>query len=126
MSDELSAGEGLTVLTPLDGGNIQPSDANTRVMTPNGDGINDVGILEFTVLRINTDRAVGVDLYDVTGRLVRRLRETRELANGLYRMEWDGRDEDGKLVTPGIYIVRYEVDADARDSKPTGLISVAY
>lgn len=126
VSDELSAGSGLTVLTPLGGGNLLLSDESSRVFSPNGDGINDQALFEFAVLRVNVDRAVGVDIYDLTGRAIRTLRETRELANGLYRLQWDGRDSEGTLVPPGIYVVRYEVDADAGGSAPTSLISVAY
>ena len=96
------------------------------MLTPNGDGINDQGLFEFAVLRINVDREVGVDIYDLTGRQIRTLSETRSNANGLYRFEWDGLDAKDQLVPPGIYIVRYKVDADAGGSTPTGLISVAY
>ncbi len=126
VSDDLSMGSGLTVLTPLGGGNVLLSDESSRVFTPNHDGINDTALLEFAVLRVNVDREVGVDIYDLSGRLVRRLRETRSNANGLYRLEWDGMDQDNHLVPPGVYVVRYKVDADAGGSTPTGLISVAY
>ncbi|HIG18137.1 MAG TPA: hypothetical protein EYQ31_13120, partial [Candidatus Handelsmanbacteria bacterium] len=68
----------------------------------------------------------GIDLFDLSGHRVRSLRETRDLANGLYRFQWDGRTDDGVLVPPGIYLVRYEVDSDAGGSTPTGTISVAY
>ena len=54
------------------------------------------------------------------------LRETRSIANGLYRFSWDGFDGDGALVPPGIYIIRYEVDSDAGGATPTGTIGVAY
>jgi len=124
VGDELSIGGGTTVLTPLGGSDILLGDETSRVFTPNGDGFNDTGLFEFAVLRINVDREVGVDIHDLSGRLIRRLRETR--ANGLYRLEWDGLDEEDQLVPPGIYIVRYKVDADAGGSTPTGLVSVAY
>ena len=126
VGDELSFGSGLTVLTPLGGSHLLLSDASSRVFSPNGDGINDEALFEFSVLRVNVDREVGVDIFDLGGRRLRTLRERRELANGLYRLNWDGRDEDGTLVPPGIYIVRYEVDADAGGTTPAGLISVAY
>ncbi len=126
VGDELAAGSGLTVLTPLGGGQVRLSDTSSRVFTPNGDGINDQVVFEFAVLTINVDRQVGIDLFDLSGHRVRSLRETRDLANGLYRFQWDGRTDDGVLVPPGIYLVRYEVDSDAGGSTPTGTISVAY
>ncbi len=50
---------------------------------------------------------VRVDLavYDVSGRLVRRLLSGRFVA-GKSRIEWDGRDERGREVPSGIYFAR--------------------
>ncbi len=126
VNDELATGSGLTVLTPLGASQVRLTDAGSRVFTPNGDGINDQALIEFAVLTINVDRQVGIDIYDLSGRRVRSLRETRSLANGLYRFSWDGFDGDGALVPPGIYIIRYEVDSDAGGATPTGTIGVAY
>ena len=44
-----------------------------------------------------------LSIFDVSGRLVRRL--TGPAGAGF---EWDGRDEDGQLVSPGIYVHRLE------------------
>jgi hypothetical protein len=44
-------------------------------------------------------------IYDVSGRLVRRLAGARLVA-GRYRIEWDGRDEGGKSAPSGIYFAR--------------------
>lgn len=126
VGDDLSIGSGLTVMTPLGGSTVRIGDATSRVFSPNGDGINDQGLFEFAVLRINVHREVGVHIYDLTGRQIRTLAETRSNASGLYRIEWDGLDAKDQLVPPGIYIVRYKVDADAGGATPTGLISVAY
>jgi ligand-binding sensor domain-containing protein len=43
------------------------------------------------------------EVYDIHGR---RLNQFTAPANG--RVVWDGRDEDGKLVRPGVYFVRAE------------------
>jgi hypothetical protein len=47
------------------------------------------------------------DLVDVTGRLVRRL-ETRPAAAGPARLTWDGRDDAGRPVARGVYMLRLE------------------
>lgn len=44
-------------------------------------------------------------IYDVSGRLVRRLAGARLVA-GRYRIEWDGRDERGRSAASGIYFAR--------------------
>ena len=49
------------------------------------------------------------------------------MANGLYRLIWDGRDEGGTLVSPGLYLARVEIDGDARDTNSAArLVGVAY
>jgi hypothetical protein len=44
-------------------------------------------------------------IYDVSGRLVRRLAGARLVA-GTYRIEWDGKDERGQGAPSGIYFAR--------------------
>jgi flagellar hook assembly protein FlgD len=39
---------------------------------------------------------------------------------------WDGRNMDGQIVPPGIYLCRIEVQADNGDSQQTHLVHVAY
>ena len=48
---------------------------------------------------------VTLDVYDVSGKLVRRLVE-RGLPSGSYSEVWDGRDNYGNTVASGIYLYR--------------------
>jgi len=53
-----------------------------------------------------SDRSmVRVSIYDVSGRLVRRLTDEERLP-GYYRIVWDGRDGSGKTVPVGSYFCR--------------------
>ena len=124
VGDELAAGEGLTVLTPIDS-QIIKSERITSVFTPNGDGINDRAQFEFSVLKINTARPVEIAISDMSGRVVRTLREVRSQANGLYKIDWDGLNERGQLVAPGIYVARIRVDTE-QITGAIHLVSVAY
>jgi hypothetical protein len=126
VGDRLASGSGLTVLTALGGGSIRMEE-HAGVFTPNGDGHHDTAVFEFAVLRINVDREVSVQLFDLQGRRVRHLSESRPEATGLYRIEWDGLDESGNLVPPGLYVARVGVDSDASGTDAiASVVGVAY
>lgn len=48
---------------------------------------------------------VEVNVFDIQGRLVRTI-ATPRLSGGFHRVTWDGRDEAGRLVSPGAYFYR--------------------
>lgn len=60
-----------------------------------------------TTLRFTVSRASHVEarIYDVTGRLVRTLLD-RRLLSGEHVQAWDGLDDAGTSVAPGVYVVR--------------------
>jgi len=123
VSDVIGAGEGLTVLTPIDDRLIKMG-AFTSLFTPNGDGINDEAIFEFSVLKINISGLVTVQLSDLNGLPIRLLSEERVRANGYYEINWDGRDEKGGLVIPGFYIAR--IGVSGHDQGIVQMVSVSY
>lgn len=83
------------------------------IFTPNDDGANDVAEFAFSLVLVGDSREVGVDVYDLAGRLIRRFDERREVSAGEYRITWSGDDDAGQRVPPGIYTLRFHVDADA-------------
>ncbi len=128
---ELAQSQGLQILASVQDNKvlgdlgIQPG-----VVTPNGDGVNDALTINFTVRRLSGTRPVNVRIYDLGGRLVRRLDIQKSLVAGEYVLDWVADDERGQRVPPGIYILRIEVAADSdRDVRQTGvqrLLHVAY
>jgi hypothetical protein len=69
-------------------------------------------------------------LYDLSGRLVRQL-DRQSAIRGLFgeRPEdpvWDGLDQGGSLVAPGIYFYRIALDTDEGTEEKLGTVSVAY
>ena len=42
------------------------------VVTPNGDGINDELLVQFALLKVLEDRPLGVEIFDLGGRMVGR------------------------------------------------------
>jgi len=62
--------------------------------------------LEFVIVRPGP---VTVDVFDASGRRVRRLLATR-LAAGSHTVAWDGEDDRGERVGSGLYFVRLRSD----------------
>jgi hypothetical protein len=61
-------------------------------------------------------RQVNVGVYDVAGRSVRVLHEG-PLPSGIHERTWDGRDNEGRAVSPGVYLYRYEIAGDVMTRK---------
>jgi hypothetical protein len=53
---------------------------------------------------------VRLDVYDVAGRLVRRVVDTA-LPAGVYRAAWDGRNAQGQNASAGVYFARFTAGA---------------
>ncbi|MDE2812249.1 MAG: hypothetical protein OXM01_04455 [Gemmatimonadota bacterium] len=99
----------------------------TPVFTPNGDGINDEFLVHFALLKVLEERPLGVAFYDLGGRLVGRGQSATESGKvGDQTFTWDGRNLDGQIVSPGIYLCRIEVEADDEASQLVRLVHVAY
>lgn len=41
-------------------------------------------------------------------------------------MTWDGRDDEGKLVPPGVYLYRITVSSDEGENFASGSVGVCY
>lgn len=99
--------------------------------SPNGDGINDRTVFAFNVVRVGDDSPVAAEIYDLGGRPMRRLAQARPFSTGPYEIEWDGRDDGGRVVPPGLYVVQLSVDTDiegaqVKDAHVLRTIAVAY
>ena len=88
--------------------------------TPNDDGINDQTEIKFTLFKLHEARPVTLSLFRLDGQRVRQM--TVDAAGGLVTMVWDGRDDVGKLVMPGLYVATINaaiiVAGDAGDLSP--------
>ena len=111
-SDEVASNTLIVVAQPESKELFRELNISPRVASPNGDGINDEVVAEFTVVLLGVSEAVEMEIYDLSGRLVRRLIDQREASAGRYRIAWDGTDDSGHLAPPGVYAVRLGLDAD--------------
>jgi len=65
---------------------------------------------------IGDESDVILDIYDVSGRLVRKLRRKHQKA-GSYIVTWNGRDDRGRIVSSGIYLLRANVGEQTQTRK---------
>ena len=110
---DAGAGRSLQVLTPLSGGLLGEVVASSNPFTPNGDGINDVVELVFPVFAVQGTKALVLEVYGLDGQRVRQMAPVVAHAAGVQRVTWDGRDDQGRLTPPGLYLCRVGVKVDA-------------
>ena len=126
------------VVSDVVAGDLLEVRAQPPAFSPNGDGINDFTIIEFALTKVTEPRQVDVELYDLRGRRVRRL-ETPRLIGGRYLHPglsaegsafspgfWDGRDDAGNLVPPGIYLFSVRANLDDGAEAGAGVVHVVY
>ena len=94
------------------------------VLTPNGDGTNDQLEIALDLVNVLENRPLQLRVFDLSGRLMREI--DREAMAGAQGFVWDGRDGEGRLVSPGIYLLRMELEGDARSETVGRTIAVVY
>jgi hypothetical protein len=116
-----------------------------KAFTPNGDGVNDFTVLEFTLTKVDNPTPLLIKIYSTDGTLIRELYNNRlsardyRIPNGPSGLKagsaadakklpgyWDGKKQDGKLVPPGVYIYQIIAKTDEGDKSKTGTVAVAY
>jgi hypothetical protein len=123
-SAELSTDD---VLVRISGGRdiLAGLEVSPAVCTPNGDGANDTVTLVCTLLHLLQASPLEVSVFDLSGRCVRHLPLPPALS-GRVAVQWDGCDDNGGRVPPGVYLVRAEIRADTRSERRFGRVAVAY
>ncbi len=99
--------------------------ANPPTFSPNGDGINDVLQVSYILLRALRQVPVELSLYNLSGHIVRRLQNSGAI-NGPQQVVWDGRDESGQMVPPGLYLLHLSIDTDTGSEEQTRVVGIAY
>ena len=96
-----------------------------RIFTPNGDAINEVLNISYTLLRVTAPVPVSVAIYDLSGALIKQVYAGDDPI-GEYTRSWDGTDGSNRRVVPGIYLYRLAVDLHTETEISSGIISVVY
>lgn len=112
-------GDVLSVRTPLDGVLLQRLHISSPVCSPNGDGTNDEVRISYEVRDLNQPRLITVEIFDLSGHLVRKVSSTLRSSGNFDDSPWDGRGDDGHLVPPGSCVLRVSVATDRRADTTT-------
>ncbi|MBT7417626.1 MAG: hypothetical protein HN780_03800, partial [Gemmatimonadetes bacterium] len=99
--------------------------ANPPVFSPNGDGVNDELQVSYVLLRALSQVPIDVTLYDLSGRTIRHLQNNGVL-NGPQKVSWNGRNEEGAMAPPGLYLLRLSIETDTGSENRTLLVGLAY
>lgn len=97
----------------------------SALVTPNRDGANEQARLLYDILEITGLAAVRVEIRDLAGRRIRLVHNGRE-GIGSYERYWDGREDGGKLVQPGVYLATISVGTDEEEITRNQVLHVAY
>ena len=117
--------EGLRVTTPFSKRLLGRVRVEPRIVTPNGDGVNETIQFSFALLQLTETAPLRVEIFDLSGHLQRVLYEGQEQSGQLH-FSWDGRDSYRRLVAPGLYVYRIVVKAAKGRDHQEGIVAVAY
>jgi len=124
--EPLSLGASLAVrLSSADNPLVADVEPRAPAFTPNGDGVNDVFVLAYSLLKLTRPAPVFFEIFDLSGKRVRQ-GYVGEDESGRFVRLWDGRDQSGGRAAPGLYIYQVQVEADAETAARQGVVGVVY
>ena len=114
----------LLVKWDLDRSLLASVEISQRHLTPNGDGVNDVVEISYRLLQVIQSIQVSVEIFDLSGQRI--WHRSAEQANGQYTISWQGFDDAGQVVPPGLYVYQLVADADQGSNVYVGTLAVVY
>ena len=104
---------------------IQQLQVSSGVVTPNGDGVIDLLKIDYELFLLPDPVPVLLNVYDLQGRRRARI-EVGMQGAGPQQAFWDGRDEQGLLLAPGLYLLDVELKAEFKSIRNLRPVGVAY
>ena len=98
---------------------------SSGVLTPNGDGANDIVDIEYEVLNLTQNTPADIEIYDLAGRRVAVINAGNP-SSGVYSALWDGSGPDGQLLVPGLYLLQLKIATDTHIHRVQRLLSLVY
>ena len=104
---------------------VQDLTFSSAVVTPNGDGINDVLRIDYTLYGLPQSVPVNIELYALDGKRVALVGQGLQ-GSGPQEVRWDGRDERGDILPPGMYLLGVGIAAENKNDLQMRPVGVAY
>jgi hypothetical protein len=104
---------------------LQDFSLSASSFTPNGDGINDELQIRYGLFHLPEAVPVVLEVYALDGR------KLAAIDNGIQRsgaqaVRWDGRDQSGQILAPGIYLLSVAVASESTGSKKIRPVGIFY
>ena len=104
---------------------VQQLEFSSPVLTPNGDGVHDDLAITYSLFGLPEQVSVLVNVYSLNGRQVAKVPVGTQ-RSGPQTVLWDGRDETGDLLAPGVYLVAVSVQSERTDDLKMSPLGIAY
>ncbi len=104
---------------------IQNLTFSPPVFSPNGDGINDELHVAYSLFRLPQAVPVVLAIYSLNGRRVASIEAGLQNA-GPQHLRWDGRDETGRLLPPGLYLTTLDLRSEFATEPQLRPLGIAY
>lgn len=102
--------------------------------TPNGDGRNDATVIDFAIANVEKNKILRISVFDLNGRKIRDVISVSTGISPFYGdprsggsgILWDGRNDAGTVVAPGVYLIQVAIDTDVGGEVITKTVVVSY
>ena len=93
--------------------------------TPNGDGTNDVLRVEYSLVNLVGGAPVELQVFTLAGERVADI-PVDSGTSGRFSETWDGRDGQGNMLSPGLYLLMLKVNTDDEAAVKVSSLPLVY
>ncbi len=104
---------------------VQDVQFSSGVITPNGDGVNDELVISYSLFALPQSVPVQLQVFSLDGRQVAQVQRGQQ-GSGPQRLSWDGRDQRGETLAPGLYLLGIGIEAEDKSALQLRPINIAY
>ncbi|MBT7548879.1 MAG: hypothetical protein HN611_09420, partial [Gemmatimonadetes bacterium] len=98
---------------------------STPVLTPNGDGVHDELRIDYQLFGLPERIPVNLEIYALDGRRVATVPQGQQ-TSGPQTARWDGRNENGEALPPGVYLIGVAVQSERNGDTALRPLGLAY